>query len=130
MKKSILLTAVVFFTLLGAKAQLANTKWQGSIKIPMQDGVMTPFATVWEFKQDTIIVTYAMGKLPTDVMSYTEDKGVISIRKVSGGVPCDNDAVGKFSYEIKNSQLFIHKLEDACDARGHADVSAPLDKVN
>ncbi len=129
MKKSILLTAVVCFILLGAKAQLANTKWQGSIKIPMQDGVMTPFASTWEFKPDTLTVTYAMNKLPTDVMSYTDEKGVISIRKVSGSVPCDNDAVGKFSYEIRNNQLFIHKIEDACEARGHADVSAPFDRV-
>jgi hypothetical protein len=129
MRRTILLTAVVLCTLIGAKAQLAGTKWQGTIKIPMQGGVVTPFHAVWEFGQDTLSVTYEGGKLPTDVMSFIEDKGVVTIHKISGGVPCENDAIGKFAYEIKNDQLFMRKLEDACLARAAADVSAPFDRV-
>ena len=41
-----------------------------------------------------------------------------AIQKVSGGVPCDASEVGKFSYEIKNDQLLITKIEDACKVRG------------
>jgi hypothetical protein len=129
MRKTILLTAVVFCTLISAKAQLAGTKWQGIISIPMQNGTMTPFPTVWEFKTDTLSVVYAMGKLPTDVMLFTEDNGVMTIRKISGSVPCDGDAIGKYAYEVKNDQLFIRKIEDACPARGGADLSKPFDRV-
>jgi hypothetical protein len=129
MRKSILLTAVVFCTLISAKAQLAGTKWQGSIKIPMEGGVMTTFNTIWDFKGDSLSVSWEGGKLPTDVMRVTDEKGVMTIRKVSGGVPCDGDEVGQYAYEIKNDQLFIRKIVDPCPARGDADLSKPLDRV-
>lgn len=121
------ITSLSVFT---ANAQLANTKWQGAIKVPMQGGEMVGFQTVWNFQKDTLTVVYSGGKLPADVMIYSEDSNkVITIRKVSGGVPCDNSDVGKFSYEVKDDKLFLTKLEDACAARGAADVSEPLKKV-
>jgi len=74
---------------------LVNTKWQGTIKLPMQGGEMVDFQTVWNFQKDTLTVEYAGGKLLADVMTYSEDdKKVVTIRKVSGGVPCDNSDVG------------------------------------
>jgi hypothetical protein len=74
-------------------------------------------------------MVYPLGKLPTDVMTYTEKDNIISLKKVSGGVPCNNNAIGKYSYEIKNDQLFITKIEDACLARGSVDISEALVKM-
>jgi hypothetical protein len=129
MKKIPLLIAIISLFAFTAKAQLVNTKWQGTIKLPMQGG-MVDFQTVWNFQKDTLSVEYTGGKLLTDVMTYSEDnKKIVTIRKVSGGVPCDNNDAGKFSYEIKDDQLFLTKIEDACAARGAADVSEPLKKV-
>jgi hypothetical protein len=129
MKRIFVSAVIICLSVLSAKAQLANTKWEGPIKIPMEAGKMQEFQTTWDFGQDTLTVTYAGGTLPTDVMVYSEENKVVTIRKVSGGVPCDNSAVGKVSYEIKNDQLFIGKISDACAARGAADVSQPLSRV-
>jgi hypothetical protein len=128
MKKSLLITAVICFSLFTANAQLSGTRWQTTIQIPMQNGPQ-PFQTTWDFQKDTLTVTYDGGKLPTDVMTYSEEKSIVSIKKVSGGVPCGSDEVGKFSYEIKNDQLLIRKLEDACQVRGAVDISQPFSRV-
>jgi hypothetical protein len=129
MKKELFLTTVVSLILLSANAQLAGTKWQGTIKIPMDNGVMQPFQSTWYFQNDTLTVVYEGGKLLPDVMAYTEDKNIVTVHKISGGVPCDNTAAGKISYSIKNDQLFITRISDACPARGSADLSQPLDKL-
>ena len=90
---------------------------------------MTPFQTVWNFGSDTLTVSYLAGTLPTDVMAYSESNGVISLHKVTGGIPCDGEAIGKYSYEVKADKLYIRKVEDACEVRGSVDVSQPFDKV-
>ena len=129
MKKTLLLTATICLALFTAKAQLADSRWTGTIKIPMQDGKMHSYAVICTFQKDTMSMVYPLGTLPTDVMSYTEENNVISIKKVRGGVPCDVTAVGKYSYEMKGGQLFLKMIQDDCPARGGADVSAPFDKV-
>ncbi len=129
MKKTALLTVITCLTMFMAKAQLDNTKWQGTMKLPMQGGKMVDFQATLEFHQDTLTVTYAGGNLPQDVMVYSGDKNVFTIRKVSGGVPCDTAALGKVGYEIKNDQLFVKQLGDACAARGAADLSQPFTRV-
>ena len=129
MKKSFFVTAVVCFFLFTANAQLANTKWKGTLKIPGENGNLQPLPTTWSFQNDTLTIVYAVGGFPADVMTYQEEKNIVSIKKVSGSVPCDNDAVGKFSYEIKGDQLLIRKIEDACTARGASDVSEPFTRI-
>src|SRR5450631_884202 len=104
MCKIILSSAILCLCFFATHAQLAGTKWEGTIKIPMQDGQLHPFAVVCSFQNDTMSMAYPLGNLPTDVMAYTEKDNIVSIRKVSGGVPCDNTAIGKYSYEIKNDQ--------------------------
>ncbi len=129
MKKTSLLTVIACLTMFMAKAQLDKTKWQGTMKLPMQGGKMVDFQATLEFHQDTLTVTYDGGKLPPDVMVYSGDKNGFTIRKVSGGVPCDTEALGKVGYEIKNDQLFVKQLGDACAARGAADLSQPFTRV-
>ncbi len=128
MKRISLLTAIICLSIFTTKAQLANTKWQGTIGIPMQSGVQD-FQATWDFGKDTLSVSYSGGKMLTDVMTYSEQNKVVTVQKVSGGVPCDNSAVGKFSYEIKNDQLVITKISDECPARKAADISQPLSRV-
>lgn len=115
--------AILCLSFFAAQAQLAGTKWEGTIKIPVHDGQLHPFAVVCSFQNDTMTMVYPLGTLPTDVMVFSEKENILSIKKVSGGVPCDNTAIGKYSYEIKNDQLFLTKIEDACAARGAVDIS-------
>ncbi len=53
MKKTLLLAAITCFSLLTAHAQLANTRWKGTIKIPSDDGTLKPFGMTWIFLPDT-----------------------------------------------------------------------------
>ena len=130
MKKIFLLTTIIGSFLISAQAQLANTKWHGTIKIAARNGSLVPMETTWDFHQDTLYVIYTAGALPTDVSAYSEDNNkVISVHKVSGGVPCELSDIGKYSYEIKNDQLFITKISDACAVRGAADISQSFDRV-
>jgi hypothetical protein len=129
MARPVVLALVGMLCLFTAKAQLANTKWKGPIKVPMEGGTMTELQTTWIFQQDTLTIVYADRTMTSDVMTYREDNKTITIRKVSGGVPCSNDAVGKYSYAIKNDQLLITKVEEACTARNDGDVSQPFDRV-
>ncbi len=129
MRKMLLSAAILCLSFFAAHAQLAGTKWGGTIKIPMQDGQLHPFAVVCSFQNDTMSMVYVLGKLPTDLMVYSEKDNILSVRKVSGGVPCDNTQIGKYSYEIKNEQLFLTKIEDACAARGAADISQAFVKM-
>lgn len=130
MKKTSLMTAIACLAMFMAKAQLDNTKWQGTMRLPMQFGKLVDFQATLEFHQDTLTVTYAGGKLPPDVMVCSMgDQNVFTIRKISGGVPCDTEALGRVGYEIKNDQLFCKQLGDDCAARGSADISQPFTRV-
>ena len=128
MKKTLLLTAIVCFSLLTVKAQLANTQWKGIIKIPTEGGEIRPFGVTWNFQQDTASLIYDLG-ITTDVMIYKAEKNTITFRKVSGDVPCDTTALLTCSYEIKNDQLFLNRTQDACKARAAVDASQPFSRV-
>ncbi|HEY4110355.1 hypothetical protein [Puia sp.] len=128
MKKALVLTAIVCFSLLTAKAQLTNSKWKGVLKIPNDNGDLMATPVTWDFSNDTATVSYDNGNVP-DVMTYKVEKNAISFKKVSGNVPCDNDMVLVCSFEIKNDQLFLKQIQDACKARATVDVSQPFDRV-
>jgi hypothetical protein len=128
MKKTLALAAVICLSLLTAHAQLANSKWKGIIKIPAEDGTLQSMGVTWSFQKDTTTVTYDNGMQP-DVMLFKDDKTTVSFRKVTGGVPCDTTALLTCSYQIKNDQLLLKMIQDACVARSHADASAPFDRV-
>jgi hypothetical protein len=128
MKKALFLTAIICFSLIAAEAQLANTKWQGAIKIPSENGSLVTTPVTWIFQKDTASVNYNSGGDP-DVMVYKVEKNIITFRKVSGNVPCDTVALLTCSYEIKHDQLFLTRIQDACTARAEADASQPFDRV-
>jgi hypothetical protein len=128
MKRTLLLAAIACLSLLTANAQLANSKWKGVIKIPAQDGTLQPMGVTWSFQQDTTTITYDNG-MQSDVMIFKDDKTTVSFRKLTGGVPCDTTALLTCSYQIKNDQLFLKMIQDACAARSHADASAPFDRM-
>jgi hypothetical protein len=130
MKKTALLTAIICFSLLTASAQLANTKWKGTIRIPADSiGTLRPFTVNWVFGNDTAWMTYDDPEMGTEVMAYKADKSQIMFRKISGGVPCDTIAILTCSYMIKNDQLSFNMVSDQCKPRSHADASQPFTRV-
>ena len=109
---------------------LANTKWKGTIRLPMEDGTLQPVGIMWDFQPDTATILYDNGMQP-DVMVYKvdADKNTLTFRKVSGGVPCDTVALLTVSYQIKNDQLSLKMIQDDCKPRSHADASQPFERV-
>jgi len=128
MKKIIALTSILCSFLLAANAQLENTQWKGTIKLPTREGDMAAVKVTWDFQKDTMKVIYDNG-MPTDVMTYKMEKGTVTCLKVSGSVPCDNQTPCLCAFQIKNDQLFISRIQDACKARASADISQPFDRV-
>ena len=102
------------------KAQLANTQWKGSLVFPSQDPSQPPLSArvTWEFGKDTARLSYDDQPADrTDVMIYTLDKDTLTLRKVSGGVPCDGETVGKYRIIQKDDALSLLLVDDACVAR-------------
>ena len=127
MKKTIALLVIVCCSLMTVTAQLANTKWKGTIKIATKTGLVPTDVTLF-FTTDTLSVVYDNGFQP-DIMSYKETDGKVIYKKISGGVPCDTTALMVTSYQIKNDQLWIKAIQDECRVRGQGDISAPFDRV-
>jgi len=107
---------------------LANSIWRGIIKLPTEGGELVPVPITFNFSKDTAAIIYDNGNTP-EVMTYQVEKNTISFKKVSGNVPCDSTTVMVVSYEIKNDQLFLKLIQDACKARAAADASQPFDRV-
>jgi len=128
MKKTLLLAGIACCSLFTATAQLENTKWKGTIILPSKSGGISPFGVTWDFEKDTARLIYDNGMMP-EVMVYRVDKDTVTLKKVSGSVPCDTTAIATCSYQIKNDQLFINSVRDPCKARGAVDTSQPFDRV-
>jgi hypothetical protein len=112
MKKS--LFCLVLVTLVGGsiKAQLANTKWKGVLKLD------DPVNVAFEFGKDTLTVINLDENSILETMVYTVTNSTFTLRKISGQSDCDSSTPGKYKYEIKDSALTMTLVEDACEDRG------------
>jgi hypothetical protein len=127
MKKLFFLFIISCVSMITAKAQLANTKWEGQIALPAGNGQLTPpIAVVWAFTKDTLTVTYPDAS--EEVMTYTTDNDMLMIKKISGNSPCDVGAAGKYQFQLKDDMFSISLVEDECEGRSHVDYSRPLHK--
>jgi hypothetical protein len=130
MKRTFVLTIIASCFLFVANAQLANTKWKGVIRIPVDSlGTLRPFGVTWVFTKDTASVLYDDNTMEPEVMTYKTAGSNIMLRKVSGSVPCNTTDLLTCTYSIKNDQLLFKMVSDECKARAHADASAPFDRV-
>ena len=127
MKKLSFLLAISFMSIITAKAQLANTKWEGQIALPDGNGQLSPpVAVIWTFTKDTLTVTFPDAS--EEVMTYTTNNDMLLIKKVSGTSPCDAGTAGKYQFQVKDDMFSIKVVEDECEGRSHIDYSRPLHK--
>jgi len=120
----------IFFCLLlfttlscAVKAQLANTKWKGILKLENDVNVR------FDFGKDILAVkNLDEGKL-IETMTYKATKSTFTLVKITGQSDCDNSTPGKYKYSIKGNMLSISLVEDACEDRSNAIKSITLTKT-
>ena len=118
MKK--LLICLLFITsALASKAQLANTKWMGTMMVPDEQKVSLAF------KKDTLFIM--IDDEAVESMTYTIKDNTIIANKFDGKSPCE---LGPFTltFSVKDNQLFIKDTSDTCDERLHAWTATPFIK--
>lgn len=110
---------------LTSEAQLAGTKWKGTVKTSEEHQV------IWVFDKDTTRVIFPDRSEDTEVMLYKEDKDKkqISITKISGTSPCTSNDVGIYSYSITPEGLKIAVVQDPCTERSNAILSVPFTRL-
>ncbi|HWB28491.1 MAG TPA: hypothetical protein VG738_23625 [Chitinophagaceae bacterium] len=108
----------IFFALLvtllaaGAHAQLANTKWKTTLKLD------NPLDVVFEFGKDTLNVNAVADGSLVETMVYSVKDSVLTIQKTSGQSDCDGSTIGKYKFEMKDSNtILITLVSDDCTDR-------------
>ena len=101
-----------------AQNSISNTKWKGHIEKPQ------PLDIVFEFKNDSLIVTSAEG-LELEVMSFSQSKDTLKLKKLNGQSPCDYTVEGFYHLEWADSgdKLLLHMIKDDCVARAKSITS-------
>ncbi|MGN6802599.1 MAG: hypothetical protein ACTHJN_11900 [Ginsengibacter sp.] len=121
--RKILVTAAIIFVALSTKAQLANTKWKGTLNV--ENGL----DAVFNFHNDTLEVSSAESGEDLETMSYNTTDSVLTLVKLYGQSQCDTTA-GKYKYAIENNELTLSVISDECPDRSQAIGTMKLEKVD
>lgn len=93
------------------KAQLANSKWKGVLKLE------NPVNVTFNFGKDTLTVFNLDEKTILETMVYTATSYRFTLKKISGQSDCESSTIGKYKYQIKHNSLLMTVDEDACNDR-------------
>ena len=106
--KKIIFIAFIAFISASANAQLANSKWKGTLQLD------NPTDVVFDFRTDTLEAFVAEDNSSLELMKYSIKDNVLSIQKISGQSECDDTAVAKYKFEIGSDGLLLTLIEDNC----------------
>src|SRR6516164_8578244 len=106
MKKITLLLIVIIGTLT-ANAQLAKSKWKGTLQLD------NPLEVIFDFGKDSLFVYTVADNSALETMTFSDSDKVLIIKKVYGQSDC-NEVEGKYKYEIKNDELLLTLIADDC----------------
>jgi hypothetical protein len=124
MKKILLVLSPLLFCIIPViHAQIANSKWKGTLKMD----TITP--VIWHFGKDTVRVIQISDSSLVETMTYKTEHGYLYLTKITGVSSCDTKVVGKYKIEIRNDNLYITLAEDACEDRSSAINSDPYQRV-
>lgn len=113
MKKVVVLIIISFITI-SVNAQLANTKWKGTLNI--EGGMQTLF----NFSSDTLVVLNAGSNETIETMKYVVKNSVVTLQKLYGNSECDTTTIGTYKFEIKNDAMTLSLVSDNCNDRSGA----------
>jgi hypothetical protein len=128
MRRKLILTIGVCFSLVIVNAQLANTKWTGTANLLQEDKSIVHAKITMIFSKDSLNVLFEEGSVP-EVLTYRATEDVMSLVKVSGGSPCEIGTSVKQKYQIKGNILHISVGQSKCEAYVNALVGSSFEKV-
>ena len=115
MKKAlIIIFSIILGSLTALHAQVANTKWKGTLIL---DG---PTPVIWQFDKDTVQIFNITDSSLVEKMTYKTEPGFFLFTKVSGISSCDTSTIAKYKFSIRSDSLFIAPFEDPCNDRASA----------
>jgi hypothetical protein len=109
--KTIVLLFLLTATCSIAKAQLTNTKWNGTMTVP------DPLGVVLDFKTDVVDVIIGDSGEVVETMAYTASADTLTLRKISGESSCDTTSVAKLKFAVAADKLSITPISDDCPLR-------------
>jgi hypothetical protein len=109
--KKIITLVLILFTAINTHAQLANTKWKGTLKI--EEDVPALF----DFGNDTLKIARFANNAPIENMVYTIADSTLTLKKTAGQSDCDNDVIGKYKFWANGDKLSLKLITDACEDR-------------
>jgi hypothetical protein len=108
--KKITLLLLVTISALVSHAQLAKTKWKGTLQLD------NPLEVIFDFGKDSLFVYTVADNSALETMIFTDSDKILTIKKVFGQSDC-NETEGKYKYEIKNDELILTLVSDECTGR-------------
>jgi hypothetical protein len=102
---------------------LAGTAWQGQAYVPDEETI------ILHFKADSVFMFIAPQMILGETMVYTMKSDTLTLRKISGGSPCDTRGTGMIQFTVKDDEMTVKSLSDDCRARKVAWSDKPFKKV-
>ena len=121
--KRIIIFFAIFFIMLSAHGQLANTSWKGTITLNQ------PVDVLFNFGNDTLEVLNTQDSSEMETMKYALNNNVLTLSKLFGHSMCDETTPGIYSCNVNGNQMFLNGISDACDDRKTALTNVQLTKV-
>lgn len=108
--KSILVLLFTFFAAASVNAQLANSKWRGTLQLD------NPVEVIFDFGKDSLKCVVAADNSELETMNFSVKDSVLTLKKLYGQSNCDT-AEGKYKFAVKDTELTLWVMEDACTDR-------------
>ena len=112
--KRILLLILPLIIHIATNAQLADTKWVGTIKGD------NPRKVYFNFNQGGFSIYTVSDSSLVEMMVYTVEGKELTVKKIDGQSDCDNGSTAKYTFTASKDSLFIKVKEDACLDRSSA----------
>jgi hypothetical protein len=120
--KKIIAFALIVITSLTINAQLANTKWKGTLNLD------NPIDAFFNFKTDTLEVLNTEDNSNIESMKFSVNDSVLVIQKLFGQSQCDNSAIGRYKFQINGDEMTWEVMTDDCDDRSQVIGSMKLSR--
>lgn len=106
-----------------AQAQIANSKWTGTLMIP------DPASVTLDFKKDAVDVILDQSGEVLESMKFTVKADTLFLQKISGNSPCSEQSIAKLKFSIADNKLTVTSLVDDCPERAAAWTKDPFIKI-